>query len=371
MLQDTFRYTELQVTTNFSFLRGASHPEELIGEAASYGYNSIAVTDRNTLAGIVRAHSAAKKLGIRLIPGCRLDLVDGPSLLIYPTHLAAYSRLTNLLTTGNLRTEKGKCELYRTDVYTHAEGSKFVVVPPDLNRTFEFDAAFINITKEYREVFGEQLAVAASRLYHGYDAKRLFRIYQLCRQLKVGMVTTNDVHYHNPQRRELQDVVTCVREKCTIHTAGFRLHANAERHLKSEKEMLRLFRQYPDAILETQFIVSDCKFSLDQLEYRYPREVTPEGRTPQEELVHLTWQGARQIFGENIPERVSSNIEHELKFIAEVNYAEYFLTVYDIVRFARENKILCQGRGSAANSTVCYCLGITSVDPSKFDLLFE
>src|SRR5690606_34341913 len=191
------------------------------------------------------------------------------------------------------------------------------------------------------------------------------------RQLKIGMVATNDVHYHSPKRRELQDIVTCVREKCTIHTAGFRLHANAERHLKPEEEMLRLFRQYPEAILETQAIASACKFSLDQLKYQYPREVTPEGRTPQEELVHLTWESARQIFGENIPEKVRSNIEYELKFIAEANYAEYFLTVHDIVRYARENKILCQGRGSAANSTVCYCLGITSVDPSKFDLLFE
>lgn len=371
MLQDTFRYTELQVTTNFSFLRGASHPEELIGEAASYGYSSIAITDRNTLAGIVRAHAAAKKLGIRLIPGCRLDLVDGPSLLMYPKDRAAYSRLTNLLTTGNLRTEKGKCELYRADVYAHAEGSRFIVLPPDLNKMFEFDLSFINIIKEYRDVFGDQFAVAATRLYHGHDAKRLFRIYQLCRQLKIGMVATNDVHYHSPKRRELQDIVTCVREKCTIHTAGFRLHANAERHLKPEEEMLRLFRQYPEAILETQAIASACKFSLDQLKYQYPREVTPEGRTPQEELVHLTWEGARQIFGENIPEKVRSNIEYELKFIAEANYAEYFLTVYDIVRYARENKILCQGRGSAANSTVCYCLGITSVDPSKFDLLFE
>ena len=371
MQEDSLRYTELQVTTNFSFLRGASHPEELIGEAASLGYTSIAVTDRNTLAGIVRAHTAAKKLGIRLIPGCRLDLVDGPSLLMYPTNLPAYSRLTNLLTTGNLRTEKGKCELYCNDVYAHAKGSKFIVVPPDLNRMFEFDQSFVNTVKEYRDVFGDHLSIAASRLYNGNDAKRLFRIHQLCRQLGVGMVATNDVHYHNPQRRELQDIVTCVREKCTIHAAGFRLHANAERHLKPEQEMIRLFRQYPEAINETQAIVSACSFSMDQLKYQYPREVTPEGRTPQEELVYLTWQGAKQIFGENIPEKVKSNIEYELKFIEEMNYAEYFLTVYDIVRYARENKILCQGRGSAANSTVCYCLGITSVDPSKFDLLFE
>src|SRR5690606_23793760 len=192
-MQDVLRYTELQVTTNFSFLRGASHPEELIGEAAALGYTSIAVTDRNTLAGIVRAHAAAKQLGIRLIPGCRLDLTDGPSLLMYPMNLAGYSRLTNLLTTGNLRTEKAKCELYRSDVYAYAEGSKFIVVPPDLNRTFEFDPSFIAVLKEYRDVFGEHLSIAASRLYDGNDAKRLFRIHQLCRQLRIGMVATNDV----------------------------------------------------------------------------------------------------------------------------------------------------------------------------------
>ncbi len=179
------------------------------------------------------------------------------------------------------------------------------------------------------------------------------------------MVATNDVHYHHPSRRELQDVVTCVREKCTIHNAGFRLHPNAERYLKPSNEMLRLFRQYPDAIRQTQIIAESCSFSLDQLKYQYPKEITSDGRTPQEELTFLTWKGAYQIFADQIPDKVKANIEYELKFIGEVDYAEYFLTVYDIVRFAREQRILCQGRGSAANSTVCYCLGITSVDPSK------
>src|SRR5258706_336571 len=185
------------------------------------------------------------------------------------------------------------------------------------------------------------------------------------------MLATNDLHYHHPERGELQDVVTCVREKCTIHNAGFRLHPNAERYLKPIDEMLRLFRHYPDAILQTQAIAGACTFSLDQLKYHYPKEITTNGRTPQEELIFLSWQGAHMIFGEHIPEKVKANIVHELTFIEQMNYAEYFLTVYDIVRYAREQKILCQGRGSAANSTVCYCLGITSVDPSKFDLLFE
>ena len=185
------------------------------------------------------------------------------------------------------------------------------------------------------------------------------------------MVATNDVHYHHPSRRELQDVVTCVREKCTIHNAGYRLHPNAERYLKPMDEMVRLFRQYPEAITRTQEIAEACTFSLAELKYRYPKEISSSGRTPQEELTFLAWQGARQMYGGDIPEKVHAAILHELDFIEQMNYAEYFLTVYDIVRFARDQGILCQGRGSAANSTVCYCLGITSVDPSKFELLFE
>lgn len=365
-------YTELQITTNFSFLRGASHPEELVERAAALGYKKIAITDRNTFAGIVRAHVAARNLDIKIIPACRLDLIDGPSLLAYPTDITAYSRLSNLLTLGNLRTEKGKCDLYKADVFQHAKGSKFIVIPPlSLDATFDFDNAFKRLLKEYREALKDQLYIAATRTYQGDDAKLLFRITQLSDQLGIPVVATNDVHYHDPSRRELQDVVTCVREKCTIHNAGFRLHPNAERYLKSKSEMLRLFSKYPDAIHQTQLIGEACTFSLNRLKYQYPKEVTSEGRTPHEELTFLTWQGAHQIFKDGIPDKVKANIEYELKFIGEVNYAEYFLTVYDIVKYARSQKILCQGRGSAANSTVCYCLGITSVNPSKFELLFE
>jgi error-prone DNA polymerase len=259
-------YTELQVTTNFSFLRGASHPEEMIEQAGTYGYRSIAITDRNTFAGIVRAHVVAKKLGIHFIPACRLDLLDGPSLLAFPTDLHAYSRLSNLLTIGNLRTEKGQCQLYKGDVYQHAKGIKFVVIPPtSLNEVFEFDTSFIKTLTEYRDNLGESLLIAGSRIYLGYDAKYLHRIAQLSNRLQVPMVATNDVHYHHYLRRELQDVVTCVREKCTIHNAGFRLHPNAERYLKPIDEMLRLFRPYPEAIKQTQVIVEACTFSLDQL----------------------------------------------------------------------------------------------------------
>jgi error-prone DNA polymerase len=365
-------YTELQVTTNFTFLRGASHPEELVEQAAEYDFKAIAITDRNTFAGIVRAHAAAKKAGIRIIVGVRLDLLDGPGLLAYPTNKDAYSRIGNLLTVGNLRAEKGECHLYKADVYQCCEGVKFIVLPPEkLNSVFELDSLFETSLKEYYQVFKSDLYIAASRRYHGDDSKYLYRLTQLSGKLNIPIVATNDVHYHTPSRRQLQDIVTCIREKCTIYNAGFRLHANAERYLKPEDEMLRLFAYYPDAINQTQQIAEACQFSLDELKYEYPEEITSEGRTPQEELTFLAWEGAKEKFGEPLPAKTVKAIKHELHFIEQMNYAAYFLTVYDIVRYARDQKILCQGRGSAANSTVCYCLGITSVNPEKFDLLFE
>ena len=365
-------YTELQVTSNFSFLRGASHAEELVQQAAMLGYTEIAITDRNSLAGIVRAHAAAKKIGTRIIVGCRLDLLDGLSLLAFPTGIEAYSQLCNLLTTGNRRAEKGDCHLYKADVYQHAAGMKFIVLPPtELNESFNFDTAFTDSLKEYHEALGIHLYIAASRRYQGDDGKYLHRLAQLSSQFNIPLVATNDVHYHEPTRRQLQDIVTCIREKTTIYTAGFLLHPNAERFLKPQEEMLRLFRQYPDAIIRTQEITEACKFSLDELKYEYPEEITTEGRSPQEELSFLAWQGAHERYGDELPEKTIKAIKHELKFIRGMNYAAYFLTVHDIVRYARQQKILCQGRGSAANSTVCYCLGITSVDPTKFDLLFE
>ena len=365
-------YTELQCTSNFSFLRGASHPEELIDKAAAFGYQEIGITDRNSLAGIVRAHTAAKALGIRFLPACRLDLLDGPPLLAYPTNVHGYSQLSGLLTTGNLRAEKGDCHLYKTDIYTHLRDIRLIVVPPViLNESFEFDISFKKQLAEYLDVFGKRLYLAVSRRYLGDDTKQMFRLSQLSARLNIPLVATNDVHYHEPGRRQLQDVLTCIRQKCTIQTAGFRLHPNAERHLKTEEEMNRLFRHFPGAIRNTKEIAEACQFNLNMLKYEYPEEITTEGRTTQEELSMLTWKGAHERFGDSIPEKTITAILHELDFIEQMNYAAYFLTVYDIVRFAREQKILCQGRGSAANSTICYCLGITSVDPSKFDLLFE
>ena len=364
-------YIELQVTSNFSFLQGASHPEELVEQAAVYGYKAIAITDRNTLAGIVRAHTAAKLKEIRLIPGCRLDLIDGTGLLAYPTDQEAYSRLSGLLTLGNRRAEKGQCHLYKADVYEHSKGIKFIAIPPSvLTENFQFDVSFQNDIREYRQAFGSELYLAAVRSYLGDDQKRLFRLARLSSELDIPLAATNNVYYHDPVRRELQDVLTCVREKCTIHTAGFRLHQNAERHLKPVEEMLRLFRQYPQAIENSIGIAEACQFSLSSLKYVYPEELTSEGRTPMEELRILTLEGATERFNGQIPGKVQEQIDAELAFMEKKDLASYFLTVHDFVRFARSRNILCQGRGSAANSVVCYFLGITSVDPTKFKLLF-
>ncbi len=365
-------YTELHVTSNFTFLRGASHPGELVHQADEYGYQRIAITDRNTMAGLVRAHAAAREYNVRLIPGVRLDLQDGPSLLAYPTDNAAYGRLSSLLTTGNLRTEKGKCLLNKKDVYQHAKGSKFIAIPPkQLTEALEIEAGFQVALSEYKEALSNDLYLGASRAYDGFDTEKLYCLDQLGKRLDVPMVATNNVHYHIPERRELQDVLTCIREKCTIDKAGYRLHPNAERHLKKPAEMERLFRPYPGALWRTREIADACQFSLDSIQYYYPKEIVPDGVTPMEHLIRLTWEGARHYWSNAIPEKINTAIQHELTMIEQLGYAEYFLTVYDICRFSREQHILYQGRGSAANSTVCYCLFITFVNPTKFDLLFE
>lgn len=364
-------YVDLQVTTNFSFLQGGSHPEEMVKRAVALGYKAIAVTDRNTLAGIVRAHLAAKAENIRFIPACRLDLMDGPALLAYPTDRAAYSKLSAMLTKGNLRSEKGKCTLYRRDVYEHASGIRFIVLPPEeLDAHFDFAPAFVGALEEYKTRLGKALYLGARITYNGQDQKRLFRLGQLEARLGTPVIALNDVLYHTADRRELQDVLTCIRERCTVQEAGYRLQANAERYLKSISEMHRLFRTYPQAIENALQLAQACTFSLDELNYQYPEEITTGGRSPMEELIRLSWDGAVSRFGDPIPEKIKATLEMELAFIARKAYASYFLTVYDLVRFAREKKILCQGRGSAANSVVCYCLGITAVDPSQFKLLF-
>ena len=359
-------YAELQVTSNFSFLRGASHPEELVERAAELGYRALAVTDRNSLAGIVRAHAAARKAGLRLVVGARLDLEDGPSLLAYPGDRAAYGRLSTLLTRGKRRAKKGECRLTLADLLAHAEGQLVMALPPE-----EFGEDFERALGELKSVLGDRLYLAAHHLYRGDDSARLQQLAELAGRLRISLVATNDVHAHAPARRALQDVLTCIREKCTIDEAGFRLFANAERHLKSPDEMARLFRHHAHAVLRTLEIVERTHFSLDELRYEYPVDPCPDGLAPQDYLARASWAGAAERYPSGIPDKVRAQLEHELALIGELGYAPYFLTVYDIVRFARREGILCQGRGSAANSAVCYCLGITAVDPSRLDLLFE
>ena len=360
-------YAELQVTSNFSFLRGASHPFELVGQAERLGHRAIALTDRNTLAGIVRAHAEIKRQNykVRLIVGARLDLDDGPSLLCLPTDRAAYGRLTKLLTIGKRRAAKGECRLHTADVLAHGEGQIMIVVPPERP-----DDGFAATLAHLGRHFAGRCYLAAHYLYRGDDERRLRRLAQLAPRCGTPLVATNDVHFHVPERRPLQDVLTCIREKCTIHEAGYRLFANAERHLKPPEEMARLFRHYPEAIARTIEIAARCRFSLDELRYEYPAEMPADGRTPQEELVRLTWEGAARRYPDGIPEKVRRTLEQELALIAEKNYAPYFLTVNHIVEYARRRDIYCQGRGSAANSAVCYCLHITEVDPAKNELLF-
>ncbi len=359
------RYADLQVTSNFSFLRGASHAEELAMRAAELGHVAFAMTDRNTLAGVVRGHLAARTSGLRLVVGCRLDLQDGPSLLAYPTDRAAYGRLARLLTQGNRRAVKGDCRLWQADVRDHAQGMLFIAVPTtDL-------VAFGPALLRYRAWFGDQLSLAACHRAQGDDARRLAALAALAKHSRVPLVATNDVLYHVPARRPLQDIMTCIRHHCRIDDAGFRLAANADRHVKAPAEMARLFHAYPDAVARTADLVALCRFELDDLRYEYPEEITTDGRTPHQELEYLTWEGAARRYPNGAPEDVRRTIGHELALIDRLGYAPYFLTVHDIVRFARSRNILCQGRGSAANSAVCYCLGITAVDPARTDLLFE
>jgi DNA-directed DNA polymerase III PolC len=367
----TFRPIELQITTNFSFLQGGSHPRELASQAAALGYEAIGITDRNSLAGIVRTYDACSQLKesstpIRLVVGCRLDLQDAPSLLCYPEDRAAYGRLCTLLTEGKRRTEKGKCELTYADVLDHRLGQQLMALAPEA-----IDERFVAFLERFRNDIGRNAHLAASHLYRGDDVRRIRRLAALGADHHLPLVATNDVLYHVPERRPLQDVMTCIREHVTIEEAGFRLLANAERHLKSPEEMLRLFRRWPEALENAARLAEACRFSLDELRYEYPSEPVPDGLTPQQHLEQLSWAGAAKRYPDGIPDKVRDTLEQELKLIARLNYAPYFLTVHDIVKFAEDNGILCQGRGSAANSVVCYCLRITAVDPIKVDLLFE
>ena len=424
-------YTELQVTTNFSFLRGASHVDELFAQGAMLGLKAMAVTDRNTLAGIVRAHLRAKEVGVRLIPGCRLDFSDCPPILVYPTHREGWSRLCRLLTLGKGRAGKGACELSWGDLAAHAEGLVAVLcdVPADGGEAGSEQRGKIlplplrAWAAKRTEVGGRGEAAQAVGFYpspqpppsrgggessshsshsphapvpstpftlqhfraafpnRGYialtlrrrpnDAVRLRQTADIAQRAKIPTVVTGDVLYHTPERRILQDVLTCIRETTSIDRIGFKRERSADRALKPPQEMARLFAAYPEALARTGEIADRCRFSLDELRYQYPHETRFPGLTAQQTLERLTWEGAASRYPGTLPDTVVKQLNHELKLIAELEYAPYFLTVGSIVRFARSRHILCQGRGSAANSAVCYVLGITSIDPTRSGLLFE
>ena len=364
------RYVELQTTSNYSFLEGASHPKELVTTAHALGLGALGITDRNSLAGVVRAWAAARDLNTRSLTGCRLDFADGtPGLLCYPSDREAYARLTRLLTIGQSGAEKGDCVLLIDDFLDQSEGQLVLIVPPArLDADFETRAA--RLAGDLRG----RVWLAASRSYAARDAWRLHQLAGLANRIGAPMVATGDVLYHAPERRPLQDVLTCIRETCTITDAGWRLEANAERHLKTPAEMARLFAKWPDAVERSAGIAERITFDLGALREEYPDEPVPPGKTAMEHLTDLAWRGAHWRYPQGVPDKVTALLHKELALIEELKYPNYFITVHDIVQWARARPqpILCQGRGSAANSVVCFCLGVTAVDPTKKDqdLLF-
>jgi error-prone DNA polymerase len=367
----TTNYAELSVTTNFSFLRGASHPAEMVAVAEDLGHSAIAITDRNSFAGVVRAFDQWKRRDredMKLIVGVRLVTVDHMEILAYPTDREAYARLCRLLSAGRNKTsheEHRECLLTFEEILAAADGQIFVALPPD-----ELTPGFTRHLERLAETAPGKSYLAAVHRYRGDEPRRIGLLNRLAKETGTPLVATNDVHYHVPERRTLADVVTCIREKCTIQEAGLRLAANAERHLKPPAEMVRLFEAFPDAICRTIEIADACSFDLGKLKNEYPDEPVPPGKTPQGHLEDLTWNGAAWRYPRGVPEKVAKQIREELTLISELDYAKYFLTVHDVVQYARKQKILCQGRGSAANSAICFCLGITEIDPATSNLLF-
>ena len=359
------RYAELQVTTHFSFLRGASGCDELFARAAELGIEALGVVDRNSLAGVVRALEASRQTGVRLVVGCRLDLADALPVLVYPTDRAAYARLCRLLSLGKSRAGKGKCHLEWDDLVAYGEGLIAVLVPDRAD-----DECALHL-RRLREAFGERAYLALTLRRRPNDQLRLWQLSSLASAARVPTVVTNDVLFHEVGRQMMQDVVTAIRHNVTIDELGHRRERFADRYLKPPEEMHRLFERYPEALARTIEIIDRCRFSLEELAYQYPEEKLYPDLTPQQALEKLTWEGAAERYPEGLPDKVRANLNHELSLIEKLEYAPYFLTVNAIVRFARSKDILCQGRGSAANSAVCYVLGVTSVDPDRNDLLFE
>lgn len=373
--------TELQVSSNFSFLQGASHPEELVRTAALLGYKSIAITDNNSIAGIIRAYKASRECGIRLIVGAKLTLFNNIQILAYPLCRAGYGNLCKILTKGKLRSEKGTTSIFPADILPHLDNLSLTFIPPcyygdsvasltidaELDRSFQ--QAIASIISQAQTTKYYSIAITNS-FTNNYDYK-LKSAEAYSKLFNLPLVVTNDIQFHTSDRSPLHNILCCIRNKFTIKDAGYGLSQNSERYLKPPKEIGRIYRLYPEAIKRAEFIAKQTVgFSLDQLKYEYPLEVCPEDEPPINYLKRLVEDGMRERFPTGIPERVHHNLLSELRLIEELKYEKYFLTCYDIVKFARSREILCQGRGAAANSAVCYALGITAVDPSRIDLLF-
>ncbi|MGZ8326573.1 MAG: error-prone DNA polymerase [Allosphingosinicella sp.] len=363
-------YIELQALTHFSFLRGVSSAEEMFAAAALLGYPALGIVDRNTVGGLVKALRAADETGVRLIPGCRLDLMDGTGLLVWPEDRAGWSRLTRLLTAGKGRAdrdkgEKGQCFLHWEDVAAWNAGLVAALIPDEADESTETALA------QMRDVFGDRAHLALTHRRRPGDSARLHALDSMAKRHNVRALATGGILYDSPDKRMLQDVVTAIRHKCTIDDLGFRRERFADRHLKSPEEMERRFRDHPDSVRATADIAERCTFSLRELSYQYPDEIVMTGRTPQEALDRLTRTALASKFPEGPPQSHVDLLEKELGLVEKLAYAPYFLTVNSVVQFARSQEILCQGRGSAANSMICFVLGITSIDPVKHTLLFE
>ncbi len=359
----TCRYAELHALSNFTFLRGASHPEELVETAAALGYEALAITDECSMSGVVRAHMAAKACGLKkLVIGSELRLRSGRKLIVLARSRSGYAALCRLITKARRTAEKGQYALTR-QVFEDGLPDCTVIWMPDEQLALDAEDHWI------RETFRDRLWIAVELLADGRQREQLERLREVGRRLRLPLVACGDVHMHRRSRRILQDTVTAIRERVTVDKAGFMLYANGERHLRSREVLQHV---YPaDLLAESIHIAESIDFSLDELRYEYPDEIVPEGETPASYLRNLTERGMRERWPEGIPRKVIFLVEHELKLIAELGYEPYFLTVYDIVAFARSRNILCQGRGSAANSAVCFCLGITEVDPERMETLVE
>ncbi len=373
-------YVELAITSCFSFLQGASRPEELTETALDLGYSGFAITDINTLAGVVRPYSKLISLGKEAeekglsfnydgyIVGCRLRFLCGaPDVLVYPQDREGYARLSRLLTRGNTgaQTEKGDCKLILDDLLNDTQGLLLALVAPP-----QPDDRLAGHMDRLLKSAPDRVWLAAHMGYGPMDGRRLDGLADTAARTGAKLLAVGDVLYHAPVRRELQDVMTCIREHVSLETAGILLQPNAERHLKRREEIARLYRDHPEAIAETVRLAALCRFRLKDLEYEYPHEPTPLGKTSQQHLEDLAWAGAAWRYPEGVPEKVCENLKAEFALIEERRYAPYFLTVHDVVKYARDQHILCQGRGSAANSVVCFCLGVTAVNPMETDLLF-